>query len=223
MQLNSTDNFERIALKTNFAIFELPESTSFDEILPKANHIKPADGTDVYKIADIRNIGELVRGRTTGDLTLVLENAEKIPTNAINAFLKLLEEPGDHIHYVFLTHSSAGILPTVKSRAHNYYLKSTAKLSDKPNLDPKIYELAKKYISATPQQLPKLATEIAKDKTDARAKAIAVVDAAVQLLYKSYFATGNQKLLVKLDNLIATGEALRQNGHIKLHLVAGML
>ncbi len=223
MQLNNTENLEHIALKTNFAIFELPESENFEDILPKANHIKPADGTDTYKIADIRNIGELVRGRTTSDLTLVLEHAEKIPTNAINAFLKLLEEPSDHIHYVFLTHSSAGILPTVKSRAHNYYLKNTAKLADKPNLDPKIYELAKKYISATPQQLPKLATEIAKDKTDARAKAIAVVDAAVLLLYKSYFATGNQKLLTKLDNLIATGEALRQNGHIKLHLVAGML
>ena len=223
MQLNNVDNLDNIAKKTNFAIFELPDSINFADILKDAQHIKPQDGTDVYKIADIRSIAELVRGRTDKALTLVLENGEKIPTNAINAFLKLLEEPRDHVHYVFLVRNSAGLLPTVKSRAHNYYLKDSTKLADKPDIDPKIYELAKKYISATPQQLPKLATDIAKDKTDARAKAIAVVDAAVQLVYKSYFATGNPKLLNKLNNLIATGEALRQNGHIKLHLVAGML
>ena len=223
MQLNNTKNIESISAKTNFVIFELPDSIDYAEILPKAQHIKPADGTEVYKIEDIRAIGALVHNKQTETLTLVFENAETIPVNAINAFLKLLEEPSDYVHYVFLTRNSASLLPTIKSRAHQFYLKNLQKLGDKPNIAPDIYDLAKRYISATPQQLPKLAAEIAKDKTDARAKALATVDAAIQILYKSYFATGNQKLITKLDNLIQTSEALRQNGHIKLHLVAGMI
>ncbi len=221
MQLNNLDNVPTIVKKAGFAIFEIPEG-DFSQILPKAIHAKPND-KGYYSVDEIREVFSYVRGKQSEDQIIVFEEAETINTNGINAFLKNLEEPNEHTHFVFLVRSAAKLLPTVISRAHNYYLPHISKISDAPNIDPEILALAKKYISATPQQLPKIAADIAKDKTDARAKAIAVIDASIQLLYKSYFITGNTTFLTKLDNLLKTQEALNSNGHIKLQLVANML
>ena len=221
MQLNNLDNVPTIVKKAGFAIFEIPEG-DFSQILPKAIHAKPND-KGYYSVDEIREVFSYVRGKQSEDQIIVFEEAETINANGINAFLKNLEEPNEHTHFVFLVRSAAKLLPTVISRAHNYYLPHISKISDAPNIDPEILALAKKYISATPQQLPKIAADIAKDKTDARAKAIAVVDASIQLLYKSYFITGNTTFLTKLDNLLKTQEALNSNGHIKLQLVANML
>lgn len=221
MQLNNLETIPTVATKAGFAIFEIPEG-DFAEILPKAFHAKPND-KGIYGKEDIDNLSELVHSKQTSDLVIVLENAETMNESAANTFLKTLEEPGEHVHFVFLVRSDAEILPTIKSRAHNYYLPKHTKIADKPDFDPEIMTLAKKYIGATPEQLPKIATDIAKDKNDARGKAIKVVDAAIQLLYKSYFVTGNSAFLTKLDKLLAVSEALSGNGHIKLQLVAGML
>ena len=49
-----------------------------------------------------------------------------------------------------------------------------------------------------------------------------VVDAAITLMYKSYFKTGNEKFLTKLDQLLKVQENLT-NGNLKLQLVAHML
>lgn len=221
MQLNNLETIPTVATKAGFAIFEIPEG-DFADILPKAFHAKPND-KGIYAKEDIDNLSELVHSKQTSDLIIVLENAETMNESAANTFLKTLEEPGEHVHFVFLVRSDAEILPTIKSRAHNYYLPKHTKIADKPNFDAEIMALAKKYIAATPEQLPKIAADIAKDKNDARGKAIKVVDAAIQLLYKSYFVTGNATFLTKLDKLLAVSEALNANGHIKLQLVAGML
>ena len=221
MQLNNLDSIQTIATKAGFAIIEAPEA-NFAEILPKAYHAQPNE-KGIYAKEDIDNLSNLVHGKQQDDLIIVLENAEVMNENAANTFLKTLEEPGDHIHFVFLVRNDAEILPTIKSRAHNYYLPKASKIEDKPNFEPEIMNLAKKYIAATPTDLPKLAAEIAKDKNDARGKAIKVVDASIQLLYKSYFLTGNNAFITKLDKLLGVYEALQANGHIKLQLVAGML
>ena len=221
MQLNNLETIPTVATKAGFAIFEIPEG-DFADILPKAFHAKPND-KGIYAKEDIDNLSELVHSKQTSDLVIVLENAETMNESAANTFLKTLEEPGEHVHFVFLVRSDTEILPTIKSRAHNYYLPKHTKIADKPSFDAEIMALAKKYIGATPEQLPKIAADIAKDKNDARGKAIKVVDAAIQLLYKSYFVTGNATFLTKLDKLLAVSEALNANGHIKLQLVAGML
>lgn len=221
MQLNNLDNLPQIAQKAGFAIFEIPEG-NFAELLPKAIHAQP-NTNGYYSVDEIREILNYTRGKQNEDLIIVFEDAETINLNGINAFLKNLEEPKEHTHFVFLVRSTANLLPTVLSRAHNYYLPHISKISDAPNIDADILTLAKKYIAATPRQLPKIATEIAKDKHDARAKALSVVDAAIQLLYKSYFLTDNSAFLTKLDGLLQAQAALKANGHIKLQLVAHLV
>ena len=188
MQLNNADQVPDIISRAGFAIFELPDA-DFSTILPNALHIRPLEDKNVINIDQIRELMPVIQGKQSTDFNIVIENAELINEPAANAFLKALEEPNEFVHFVFLVRSSASILPTIKSRVHNYYLASSAKLADPLTGDNKIIEFAKRYISCPPASLPKLAADIAKDKTDARTRAIAVVETAINILYKSYFKT----------------------------------
>lgn len=221
MQLKSTENIPNIVKKSGFAIFEIPEG-DFAEILPNCYHARFEK--TAFSKEELDSIAHMTQNKQTEDFIMVLENAEHMTPSAANTFLKTLEQPGENVHFVFLVRSAANILPTIKSRAHNYFVPSFSKISAAPDFAPEIMALAKKYIAATPQQLPKLATEIAgKDSKKARERAAQVIDAAIQILYKSYFMTGNSSFLKKLDNLLAINAALDANGHLKLQLVANML
>jgi hypothetical protein len=143
---------------------------------------------------------------------------------ATNAFLKSLEEPNSSIHYVFLCYEANRLLPTVLSRANNYYLRDSTKISDAPDYPAEIIQLAKSYISATPNSIPEIVDKIIKyQKDDSRSGANQVVAAGIELMYKSYLMTGNQNFLQKLEKLLITQDALAKNGHIKLQLIANML
>ena len=85
------------------------------------------------------------------------ETRAVIVAAAANAFLKLLEEPNDLIHYIFLTRKLSQLLPTVRSRAQCYFLPAKTHILDAPNINPAIMSLAKRYLSANAQDLPKLA------------------------------------------------------------------
>lgn len=223
MFLEKISQIPEIITETGFAIFALPKDVDTNEIVvPKALVVRP-DEKNSIKIEEVRRIEELTCTKQSSSLAVVIYGAERFSEGAANAFLKLLEEPGDNIHFAFLTQAPAELLPTIRSRAHIFVLRDTAKIDDAPKIDAKIMALAKRLIAATPQQLPSVAADIAKDKTDARGKALEVVDAAIQLLYKSYFKTGNAKFLDKLEKLLATQEALGANGHIKLQLIANLL
>lgn len=221
MQLNKETDLSAVSRKTGFAIFELPEA-DFSQVLPKAYHFQPNDN-GIYTKEEIDNISALAHSKQAADATIVIEEAEKMNANAANTFLKTLEEPGEHIHFVFLVRNASSILPTIKSRAHNYYLPTITKIADAPTADPEVLALAKQYITCSANELPKFCDKIAKDKKDARGKAIAVVEASIQLLYKSYFVTGKTDFLKKLDGLLIASDNLRANGHVKLQLVSGII
>ena len=221
MQLNKDADISNISQKTGFAIFEFPEA-DFSQILTSANHFYPNE-KDIYAKEDIKTIAEFASKKQSSDLVLVLEEAEKMNEPAANTFLKTLEEPGNHVHFVFLVRNASKILPTIKSRAHIYYLPPENKTSEAPEIDPKIMTLAKQYIACKPKELAVFCDKIAKDKKDGRANAIKIVDAAIQILYKTYFITGKSAYLTKLDSLLRAADALNASGNIRLQLAAGML
>ena len=223
MFLEKISQIPEIVAQTGFAVFALPKEIDMSEIsVPKAIIVRP-DEKNSIKIEEVRRLEELTRTKQASSLVVVVYEADKFTEGAGNAFLKLLEEPVKNIHFAFLTHEPARLLPTIRSRAHNFVLRSNAKIDDAPQIDAKIMELAKRLIASTPSQLSGVATDIAKDKTDARGKALRVVDASIQLLYKSYFKTGNTKFLDKLEKLLKAQTALASNGHIKLQLVANLI
>ena len=224
MQLDKLDQVEKLAGVVNFSIFELPENTDFSKLFKDSYHVTPQGKSDGITIEQIREITQITANKQTEALFIIIEQAEKMNEKAANAFLKSLEEPGENIHYVFLTKNAGAILPTIRSRASHYYLRDIAKISDPPQIDKIVLELAKAYISATPQNILEISDKISKlSKDNARAKALEVVDAGITLMYKSYLIRGNQAFLIKLEKLLKVQDALAQNGHVKLQLIANML
>lgn len=217
MFLNSPDQIPDIILANQFTIFGFPKNSEFP-LIPKAINISPNE-KNVIPVEEIHNIEELVRTKQLQDLTIILNSAESMTEQAQNCFLKLLEEPGINIHFVFFSHSPQNLLSTVRSRAHNYIFKSIAKIDSPPKQSQKTIDLAKQYISASPKQLVDLSATLAKD----RQKTLLVLDAAIELLYKSYFKTKNPKFLDKLERLLKTHDNISKNGHVRLQLVAGAI
>ena len=222
MFLKNKDNIAKIASIAGFSIFELPRDFDQKSILNSAYRIEPNEKGNI-SIEQIREIQDIIRGKQAKDLIIVIEQAELMGESAANAFLKSLEEPNDKIHFVFLVTNLAQILPTIKSRAHSFYLSDEHKTTDPPAMDAKAKEEARAYISATPDQLVEIADKINKLKEGKREKALELVHNSIELVYKSYFITGNDKLLAKLEKLLKTEAALNGFGNIKLQLVANML
>jgi DNA polymerase III delta prime subunit len=217
MFLKNPDEIETTIQKIHFTIFAFPKNSTFPAI-QKAINISPNEKNSIT-IENIHNIEDIVRTKQPTALIITINHADRMTHSAQNCFSKLLEEPGHHIHFVFLSHQPNKLLPTVRSRAHIFHLKSDTKINSPPSHDPKIINQAKQYISARPHQLAILSKNLAKD----RDQALEILNAAIELLYKSYFKAPNPKFLKKLEKLEKTHDNINKNGHIRLQLVAGMV
>lgn len=68
-------------------------------------------------VDSIRRLYDQTRSKQTGHLVVLVDYAERMGVQAQNAFLKLLEEPREGIHFILATHTPDSLLPTVHSRA----------------------------------------------------------------------------------------------------------
>src|SRR3954447_14950002 len=50
----------------------------------------------------------------------IIDEAHMVTTAAFNALLKLVEEPPEHIKFIFATTEPEKVLPTIRSRTHHY-------------------------------------------------------------------------------------------------------
>ena len=57
-----------------------------------------------------------MRTKSDNNKIIVIDLAERMTVQAQNAFLKLLEEPSDSVHFILLSHNNKAFLPTVLSR-----------------------------------------------------------------------------------------------------------
>jgi hypothetical protein len=223
MFLENLEQVPEIVARSGFSIFALPKMVELEAVqVPRAIVVVPNEKNTI-SIEEIRRLEELTRTKQVNSLVIMVQHADRLSEGAANALLKMLEAPGKNVHFGFLTYNPSKLLPTIRSRAQNYIFRDENGIDAPPRVDEKILGLAKQLVSATPRQLPGVVAEIAKDKVDARGKAVMVTDAAIQLLYKSYFKTGNKKFLDKLSQLLKAQAALEANGHIKLQLIANML
>ena len=217
MFFNDQEKIPEIAKNTGFSIFvadtfpNLPESSSSIIIEPEQGKIR---------IDQIREITELVKTIASSHRFIIIKNAETMNPEAQNAFLKLLEEPKDNYHFVMLTKEPSILLKTVLSRAQIYFFRQT----EPQTYDQETKALAKSLITATGQNLVKLAEDLANKKLHKtpREDAEKITAAAIDLLSNSYFETKNPKFLKKLRQLITLHQNLTRNGHIKLHIIADL-
>lgn len=224
------DNLEEIigfAQLNNFSIFATPVEDSLllleKKFKPNVFTLSPDEKTNKISVDMIRNFISLTETKDKIDRFFVVKNAETMNETAENAFLKNLEEPKYFHHFIFLTKFPSALLPTVLSRAKIYYLKEKDVLSAPISTPDKIKDYAKKLIVADTKGLIALANELSKKKDNPRDFSLKVVATSIEMLYKTYFKTGDKKFLKRLPNLLKLYDALAHNGHIKLHFVADML
>jgi DNA polymerase-3 subunit delta' len=89
-----------------------------------AGIIRPTDakGNDdmtssgVIRVEQIRDMTSHAINKTRQHRVYIIDGAERMNAQAQNAFLKLLEEPSLHVHFLLVTHELERLLPTVVSR-----------------------------------------------------------------------------------------------------------
>lgn len=222
MFYDKPSDLTKIAARVGCAIFVTAESTPIQ--LRQALYLTPDEDKTVRTIGveKVREFINLSSNKETCERFFVITPADAMNEAAQNAFLKTFEEPHEHCHFLLLVSDPAALLPTIRSRAQIFYPRRTGVLDQAPNAKPKVAEMAKKLISASARDLPDLALEISKTKTQPRQYALDIVATAIEILYKSYFKTKNVKFLGKLPNFLKLYGDLEHNGHIKLHLVADL-
>lgn len=222
MFFEKTADLARIAKNTSCAVFVIPSDTelSFKPTLV----LEPSSekSTDIISADSLREFLQFTDKKLTKDEYFVIKNADTMSEHVQNIFLKTLEEPHNLCHFILLTENPSTLLPTILSRVQIFYPKKENQLNKAPNCSTQNLALAKKLISANVTDLPKIATEIAGKKNQPRQIALDVTATAIELLYKSYFKTKNRVFLAKISKFINLYNNLKQNGHIKLHIVADL-
>ena len=192
---------------------------------PLALNIQPDPKRGKIYIDQVRAVTDKLNTRQTSDFYVIFWQADTLNEAAQNAFLKNLEEPGDHYHFIFYTAHPSALLPTVLSRGQIFYWQEPGRdLVAPPTADAKTLELAKKLIAARRADLPTLADTFQKKPADTRrAYTLGVLAVCIEILQKSYLKTGNAQFLPKLTKFLHLYENIAAGGHVKLHLVADLL
>lgn len=192
---------------------------------PLALNIQPDPKRGKIYIDQVRAVTDKLNTRQTSDFYVIFWQADTLNEAAQNAFLKNLEEPGDHYHFIFYTAHPSALLPTVLSRGQIFYWQEPGRdLVAPPTAGAKTLELAKKLIAARRADLPTLADTFQKKPADTRrAYTLGVLAVCIEILQKSYLKTGNAQFLPKLTKFLHLYEDIAAGGHVKLHLVADLL
>lgn len=73
-------------------------------------------------VETVRGLYDQTRARHTKRQVVIIDDADRMSHGAQNAFLKLLEEPNAHIHFILTAHQPRRLLPTILSRVQQITL-----------------------------------------------------------------------------------------------------
>lgn len=219
MFFDDPGSIQNIARSTGFAIFVMPAEMAPD--FPATTFYVEPDEKNVIRVDKIRELESELSNKETLARFFVVKHAETMNESAQNAALKLLEEPKENCHLVFLASNLVAFLPTVLSRASIYVLKVDSPLDKAPAFSKEIIDEAKLLLASSPAKTFSLVeswTDKKHKKT--RPEILQILSATIELAYKSYFKTKKEIFLKKVPDLITSYENIKANGHIKLQLVA---
>ena len=112
----------------------IPDNKSFKLVQNKSNpNFILVDIQEEKKNIDISQIRNLIltlnkSSFNTKPRFVLIDNIELVNINAVNALLKILEEPNDNINFILINNNKR-ILPTLTSRCLNFKIQLTAKQS----------------------------------------------------------------------------------------------
>lgn len=147
----------------------------------------------IISVDIMRRLYDETRTKTVGERIIIIDYAERMTGQAQNAFLKLLEEPGEGVYFILVSHSISKLLPTILSRTENLNIRPVSRKQSEELLDKLAVTDAKKrsqllfMAEGLPAELTRLATN--DDYFDKRSS---IIRSARELLMGSAY----QKLLI---------------------------
>lgn len=152
------------------------------------------------KIDDVRNLNSLIRLSFSEPTLIVSENIEEATEEALNAFLKNLEEPQENIYFALTASSIKKVLPTIVSRCQIMKIQDTGQGIQNE-------EVIIQFLN----MLPSLKLGFI-DKIKDRDEAIDFVESLIFFLNK-------KRDLTNMELLLKTRTCLKANGNVNLHLL----
>lgn len=147
----------------------------------------------VISVDIMRRLYDETRTKTADERIIIIDYAERMTTQAQNAFLKLLEEPGDDVYFILVSNTASKLLPTIISRTENLDIKpinndQSNELLDKLGVKDKTKRSQMLFMAAG---LPAELTNLAADKDYFERRSAMMRDARELLSGNLY-----QKLLI---------------------------
>ncbi|HKB88766.1 MAG TPA: hypothetical protein VKC53_03905 [Patescibacteria group bacterium] len=153
----------------------------------------------LLKIEDVRNLNNLLRLSFSEPTLIVSENIDETTEEALNAFLKNLEEPQNNIYFALTAANERKVLSTIVSRCQ------VIKIQDS-KFEIRNSEDVEQFLDMSPSQ--KLSFF---DKMKDRGKAIEFIESLIFFLH-------DKRDLQNMELLIKTITRLKANGNVNLHL-----
>ncbi len=167
--------------------------------------------TLAIRIETIRELYEQTRSRR-GRQIIVLDDAELLTASAQHAFLKLLEEPNEQVHFILVTSQLDQLLPTVRSRAAEVHIPRLEPTTFAAHLDTlRIDDTVRRQIEFVAAGRPELAKQLVDDSerreqlaaTMRYARDFIGIDRYQSAIIAARFATSRDKALQLIDAAIA--------------------
>jgi DNA polymerase III delta prime subunit len=150
------------------------------------------------KIEDVRDLNNLLR-LSFNELTLIIsENVENATEEALNAFLKNLEEPQENIYFALTAGSTRKVLPTIVSRCQIIKIQGAKHVVQNDEVE--------QFLDMKSSQ--RLAFF---DKIRDRTEAIDFIESLIFFLHE-------KRELTNMEILLKTRTCLKANGNVNLHL-----
>lgn len=166
----------------------------------------------LIKIDDVRSLNNLIRLSFKKPTLVVSENIDGAGEEALNAFLKNLEEPQENIYFALTAPSIQKVLPTIVSRCQ--IIRTIVTLRDN-NLQLTINNDVVKF-----DKLPVGEKLVYIDKIKGREEAIEFAEKLVNFLHSSLHEN-KVKYSSQISYIEAVTETLtrlKANGNVNLHL-----
>ena len=168
----------------------------------------------IKKIEDVRSLNGLIRLSFNQPTLIICENIHEATEEALNAFLKNLEEPQENIYFALTSSSIRSVLPTVVSRCQVIKIRSTK------------YDIVDGYSAQNNEEIIKFLNLKVDERLNYidtikdRKKAIELTESLVYFLHSKLHEKEVKYDLTarKIEVVQETLTCLKLNGNVNLHL-----
>jgi len=137
----------------------------------------------VIRVVQMRDLAGRAMNKSRLERIYIIDDADRMNHQAQNAFLKLLEEPAPHVHFLLLTHHAERLLPTILSRVQSIHIPTITREESESLLDALVVhdKTMRTKLLFLAEGLPAELSRLVTDKERFEQKATAIT-AARQLL-----------------------------------------